>query len=53
MGHYRSEMVDVEKEAKEKEEWLAEKTKRLQKLFDEKGVTRALAEILADNRVHF
>ena len=56
MGHYRSEMVSAEedeREAKEKEERLQAKAKRIQERIDEKGLAYVLAEITGYNARSF
>lgn len=49
MGHYRSEMVDPDadaKEAKEKEKRLKASAKKIQKRINEVGIARVLAEYI-------
>ncbi len=51
MGHYRSEMISEEEDrrrAEEHEARLRESAAKIQKLIDEKGVARVLAEMIAD-----
>ena len=51
MGHYRSEMGFEEadkKEAEAKEQVLQKATNKIEKMIDNKGLARILAEIVSD-----
>jgi len=49
MGHYRSEMVDVEAERREEETKKAKKLKAIEKRIGEVGIATVLLEIVEYN----
>lgn len=49
MGHYRSEMVDVEAERRAEEDIKDRKRKAIQKRIDEVGIATVLMEIMDYN----